>query len=89
MSIERRLARLQKVVRGKAASMTVFEVEGGGTWSTEREPLDYLRRCGAVTPSGKKITGWQRPEGAMDPLSSSLCDLVDAVIAGFVPWSDI
>lgn len=89
MQIEARLERLQKAVQSRTEPLTIFEVEDGTAFRTERLPLDYLRRCGAITPSGQKIMGWKRPKEAMDPLSSSLCDLVDAVIAGSVPWSDI
>ena len=84
-NLEARLERLQRAVEGRTGPQTAFEIEGGGVFHTSEDSLAFIREHGTRTPDGQKITGWRRPEGAMDPLSASLCNLVDEVIAGSVP----
>ncbi len=90
MSIERRLAQLQKAVQSRAEPLTIFEVEDGTVFRTELDNLFYLHRHGARTPDGRRIVGWKRPEGRHDPLSQSLLEVIDeAIERGGFPWSEI
>ena len=87
--LEARLERLQRAVEGRTGPQTIFTCADGSTWSTTEDTLSFLRLHGTQTPSGRKIVGWRRPEGPMDELSASLCALIDEVIAGSVPWSEV
>ena len=82
-SVERRLAALRDYLKTMSADETTFIVAGGGEFHTKQDPVSYLLENGAHTPDGQRIVLYPHPVEGVDPLSLSLCEVIDeAVEAG-------
>ena len=79
-TVATRLAALRDFLKTRSAGDTVFIVEGGGEFRTAEDAFTHLRKHGAVTPTGKRITLYPHPIEGVDPLSLSLYQLIDEAV---------
>lgn len=78
MNILERLQRLEARV-GNRPQGCAFQLEGGGSFRSELDPLTYLLQNGVETPRGR-IVGIAPPAGTVDPVSASLYEEINKII---------
>lgn len=76
--MNRQIKRIEAMLRKyqTAQRPTVFLLEDGSTFATDRDPMDYLIVNGVETPRGR-IVAYPHPVDGVDPLSLSLYELID------------
>ncbi len=80
MNVLERLQRLEAQI-GSRPQGGAFQLEGGGIFRPELDPLSYLLQHGVDTPRGK-IVGIEPPAGELDPVSASLYEEINNIING-------
>lgn len=72
------IKRIEAMLRKYQAAQrpTVFVLENGSAFVTDRDPMDYLIKNGVETPKGR-IVAYPHPVNGVDPLSLSLYELID------------
>lgn len=79
MNILQRIQKLKNEMERKQQNLTAFQLEGGGTFYTDRDPVSYLLEHGTKTPRGR-ITGCTPSSEECDPISKSLFDTIQSLI---------
>lgn len=79
-SVKERIAALESYVKGLQPGMTTFLLEDGTEFHTPMGAFEYLYKCGAVTPTGKRIAFYPHSVDGVDGLSLSLYQLIDEAI---------
>ena len=87
--LRRELDTLKKQISALKLNATEFILYGGGTFTTEQDPVSYIAEHGATTPSGRRIAAYKPPaEEKPDALTKSLYDYIDECIQrGDIPFS--
>ena len=75
----KRVERIRAALAGSCPQGCTFQLENGGSFRAECDPLSYLLQHGTETPLGR-IVGIDPPEGALDPVSASLYEEIDRII---------
>lgn len=78
-TVKYRIETLKAFFKDRESSNDSFYCDDGSIFSVDNA-LDYLRRNGATTPDGRRISRYVRPDGLIDALSASLCDFIDEII---------